>query len=325
MDRDGARREDRETAWERVAFEGGRARKRHIKSTYASPHPSPTQGRRRVLRIAGLHAFSVDGTPLWSKDLGRMVLARTTSRATSGARRARGPARGRVIVQVDTSKETSSPRSTPRPAARSGADAGGAAVVGTRRLSPAAGVTEVVTNSSTSLRLDSRRQGTVCGSAAARRITAPTPIFAPDAIIVTSGRRPVAPFSRSAGGHGRHHGHASVLWQKVAARRVLPTPVSMATSCTCWAMPAVRQLRLPHGDEVYRCVSRTRVGLQRVAWFRPDAFTRRAKTATSSSSRRARYSTARTERLGEPIMATPAIAGATLSCAATHAFARLEE
>src|SRR5688572_31399963 len=61
------------TIWERTAYEGVPKEKRHIKSTYASATPV-TDGRVVVAFFGsqGIHAFDVDGKPLWRRDLGRL-------------------------------------------------------------------------------------------------------------------------------------------------------------------------------------------------------------------------------------------------------------
>jgi len=57
--------------WERVAHEGIPRTKRHPKSSQASPTPV-TDGRYVVVSFGseGLYAYSVDGQPLWQRDLG---------------------------------------------------------------------------------------------------------------------------------------------------------------------------------------------------------------------------------------------------------------
>src|SRR5688572_31851428 len=59
--------------WERVALEGEPREKRHIKSTYASATPA-TDGRIVVAWFGsqGVHAYDVNGKPLWKVDLGRV-------------------------------------------------------------------------------------------------------------------------------------------------------------------------------------------------------------------------------------------------------------
>ena len=62
-----------ESRWERVAREGAPRNKRHIKSTYASATPA-TDGRIVVAWFGsqGIHAYDVNGAPLWKVDLGRV-------------------------------------------------------------------------------------------------------------------------------------------------------------------------------------------------------------------------------------------------------------
>jgi outer membrane protein assembly factor BamB len=65
---------DRKTGrvlWERTAEERAPTVKRHLKSSLANPSPT-TDGKRVVVLFAtgGLHAYDVDGRLLWEKDLG---------------------------------------------------------------------------------------------------------------------------------------------------------------------------------------------------------------------------------------------------------------
>ena len=57
--------------WERTAFEGPIAVKRHMKSTHADSTPA-TDGKHVVALFgsAGLHCYDIDGKLLWKKDLG---------------------------------------------------------------------------------------------------------------------------------------------------------------------------------------------------------------------------------------------------------------
>jgi len=59
--------------WDRLADEGVPKEKRHIKSTYASSTPA-TDGEVVVAFFGsqGLHAYDLDGRPLWTRDLGRI-------------------------------------------------------------------------------------------------------------------------------------------------------------------------------------------------------------------------------------------------------------
>jgi outer membrane protein assembly factor BamB len=90
--------------WQRIAHEGPPRDKRHVKSTYASSTPV-TDGQVVVAWFGsqGLHAYTVEGTPLWKVDLGRVSVG-----AAGAASIEWGPASspviwdGLVIVQVDT-------------------------------------------------------------------------------------------------------------------------------------------------------------------------------------------------------------------------------
>lgn len=90
--------------WQQVGHEGPPRDKRHVKSTYASATPA-TDGRVVVAWFGsqGLHAYTVDGTPLWKVDLGRISVG-----AAGAASIEWGPASspviwdGLVLVQVDT-------------------------------------------------------------------------------------------------------------------------------------------------------------------------------------------------------------------------------
>ena len=90
--------------WQKTAYEGSPRDKRHVKSTYASSTPA-TDGRVVIAWFGsqGLHAYTVDGTPLWKVDLGRVSAGAVESAAVEW-----GPASspviwdGLVILQVDT-------------------------------------------------------------------------------------------------------------------------------------------------------------------------------------------------------------------------------
>jgi len=90
--------------WQKTVAEGQPRDKRHVKSTYASSTPA-TDGRVVVAWFGsqGLYAYTVDGTPLWRVDLGRVSVGAVDSAAIEW-----GPAsspviwEGLVILQVDT-------------------------------------------------------------------------------------------------------------------------------------------------------------------------------------------------------------------------------
>jgi outer membrane protein assembly factor BamB len=59
--------------WERTAHTGAPQIKRHTKASHANSTPA-TDGKRLVAFFGseGLHAYDLDGKPLWKKDLGRL-------------------------------------------------------------------------------------------------------------------------------------------------------------------------------------------------------------------------------------------------------------
>ena len=95
-------------AWERVAASGEPRNKRHIKSTYASASPA-TDGRIVVAWFGsqGIHAFDVNGTPLWQVDIGRVDMGAYDVPAVEW-----GPASSPIIwndlvlVQCDTQTDS---------------------------------------------------------------------------------------------------------------------------------------------------------------------------------------------------------------------------
>ena len=94
--------------WQKTAYEGPPRDKRHVKSTYASSTPA-TDGRVVVASFGsqGLYAYTVEGTPLWKVDLGRVSVGGVGTAAIEW-----GPASspviwdGLVIVQVDTQDDS---------------------------------------------------------------------------------------------------------------------------------------------------------------------------------------------------------------------------
>ena len=94
--------------WERVAYEGEPRDKRHIKATYANATPA-TDGHfvAAFFGSQGLYVFTVDGQPLWHKDLGRLDVGAYDLPSYEW-----GPAsspiifEGKVVVQCDTQRES---------------------------------------------------------------------------------------------------------------------------------------------------------------------------------------------------------------------------
>lgn len=306
--------------WQQVAHEGTPREKRHIKSTYASATPV-TDGRVVVAFFGsqGLHAFSFDGTPLWKKDLGHLdVGAYDIPSYEWGTASSPALHDGRVIVQVDTSKDDyllALDAMTGRELWRTAREE--LPSWGTPAIVRAAGRTEIVTNSSNFVYgydfATGRELWRLGGSS---QITAPTPIFAPDAIIVASGRRPTAPIlAITPGAAGDITGTASVLWQKTQRGPYMPTPVIYGDQLYVLGNAGVfDSYHYRTGAEIYR--SRL---LHKGSGFSASPVVSDGRLYASSED--GDIFVVRTgpvfellaeNAMGEPIMATPAIAAGTM-------------
>jgi outer membrane protein assembly factor BamB len=186
-----------EIVWERTAYEGAPRDKRHIKSTYASSTPS-TDGRIVVAAFGsqGVFAFTVDGDFLWSVDLGRIDLGAYDIPTFEW-----GPAsspiiwNGVVYLQCDTQKDSfllaldAVTGETLWKTERDEFSSWGTPTV----YEGPAGV-ELVTNAANFIRGYNPHTGEeLWRLGGSSMITAPTPIFTEDFIVVTSGRRPEQP------------------------------------------------------------------------------------------------------------------------------------
>jgi outer membrane protein assembly factor BamB len=314
------------TIWERVAHEGRPVQKRHIKSTYASATPA-TDGTVVVAFFGseGLYAYAMDGTPLWNRELGHLdVGAYDLPSYEWGTASSPVLHDGRVIVQVDTSSDDyllaldaatgSEIWRAPRQELPSW---------GTPTVVTSGGRTEVVTNSSNFVYgydFETGRELWRLGGSS--QITAPTPIFTGDAIIVASGRRPEAPiFAIKPGASGDITGSASVIWQKTQRGPYMPTP-------------------LIHGDQLYvlgnagtfdsydyrtgREIYRERL-LHKGSGFSASPVMADGRIYASSEDgdifvvkAGPAFDVLAQIPMNEPIMATPAIAGGTMFVRAQH-------
>jgi outer membrane protein assembly factor BamB len=222
--------------WDRTAYEGQPVEKRHIKSTYASSTPA-TDGRYVVALFGsqGLYAFDAQGRPAWKKDLGRMDMG-----AYDVPDYEWGPAsspiiyKDLVIVQVDQQKGSfliavnikngEAVWKTDRDELPSW---------GTPTIYPGKGRVELVTNGSKFIRgYDPETGKELWRLGGSSKITAPTPIFTNDLIVVASGRRPEMPiFVVRAGAGGDitlkdgESSNKSVVWAKQKVGPYMPTPL----------------------------------------------------------------------------------------------------
>ena len=223
--------------WERVAREGAPRNKRHIKSTYASATPA-TDGRIVVAWFGseGVHAFDVNGRPLWSVDMGRVDMGAYNIPTYEW-----GPAsspiiwNGLVILQCDTQADSfvlaldAGTGETVWKTSRDELPSWGTPTVAATSAGPL-----LVTNASNFIRGYDPRTGrelwTLGGSS---KITAPTPILADDLIVVASGRDPERPiFAVKPGARGDltlgpdRTSSESIAWSHTRRGSYMPTPLA---------------------------------------------------------------------------------------------------
>ena len=224
-------------AWERAAVEGAPRNKRHIKSTYASASPA-TDGRIVVAWFGseGVHAYDVNGQPLWRVDLGRVDMGAYDVPAVEW-----GPAsspiiwNGLVIVQCDTQADSfllaldAATGKTVWKTDRQEIPSWGTPTV----ISTPAG-DELVTNASNFIRGSDPRTGKeLWRLGGSSKITAPTPFAADGLVVVASGRGPERPiFVVRPGARGDltlakdQAPGTAVVWSKTGRGPYMPTPLA---------------------------------------------------------------------------------------------------
>jgi outer membrane protein assembly factor BamB len=222
--------------WTRTAYEGVPKEKRHIKATYANATPA-TDGKTVVAFFGsqGLYAYDLDGNLKWKRDLGRLNVG-----AYDAPDYEWGPAsspilyKDLVIVQADQQKDSFvmalrlADGSTAWTASRDELPSWATPTVYTAGDAP-----ELVTNAPKFIRgYDPMTGRELWRLGRSSNITAPTPIFEKDRIVVMSGRRPNAPvFVVKPGARGDitlPEGATSggpVLWTRVGGGAYMPTPV----------------------------------------------------------------------------------------------------
>jgi len=317
---------DRKTGkvlWTRTAYEGVPKEKRHIKSTYASSTPA-TDGRIVVSLFGsqGLYAFDYSGKELWSADLGRIDAGAYDSPdyewGTASSPVIHGNA---VIVQVDQQKNSyiaafdlksgKSLWKTERNELPSWA---------TPNVYTLGSRAEVVTNAPNRIRgydpANGRELWTLGGSS---KITAPTPIFARDLIFVASGRRPEAPiFAIRPGSNGDitlaagTDSNKGVAWRKLQRGSYMPTPLlyggllyvlGNAGIFDCYDPASGQEIyreRLPHQGSGFSASPVASDGKIYLPSEDGEIFVVRAGKQFELLGR---------NTMGEPLMATPALAG----------------
>src|SRR5262249_38928676 len=193
--------------WQQTAYEGIPREKRHIKATYANATPA-TDGAYVVAFFGsqGLYAYDIKGRLIWKKDLGRIDAgAYDIPSYEWGTASSPIIYRDKVIVQCDQQKGSflialdiktgNAIWQTPREELPSW---------GTPTIYPGKNRVELVTNASNFIRgYDPDTGKELWRLGGSSKITAPTPIFDGEYIVVASGRRPEAPiFVLRAGASG---------------------------------------------------------------------------------------------------------------------------
>jgi len=250
--------------WERVAFEGAPRELRHIKSTYASATPA-TDGRIVVASFGsqGVHAFGVDGTPLWKVDLGRLdVGAYDVPTFEWGTASSPIIWNDFVILQCDTQADSflvALDAATGKVAWKTERDELPGWSTPTIATTPQG--TELVTNAANFVRgYDPKTGKELWRLGRSSKITAPTPIAAENLFVVASGRAPERPiFVVKAGARGDltlnegQTSSTSVAWSRTGRGSYMPTPLAYQGILYVLANNGVFDAYdLRTGEEIYR-------------------------------------------------------------------------
>ena len=252
------------TIWERTAYHGSPIDKRHIKSTYASSTPA-TDGRVVVTFFGsqGVHAFDVNGTPLWTVDLGRLDVGAYDIPTFEW-----GPAsspiiwNGLVLVQCDTQADSfviALDVETGRTVWKTDRDE--LPSWGTPTVGMVNGVPQLVTNASNYIRgYDPATGKELWRLGGSSKITAPTPIAADGLLVIASGRAPERPiFAVRPSARGDitlqrdERSSAAVAWSRIGRGSYMPTPLAYKGILYVLANNGVLDAYdLKTGQELYR-------------------------------------------------------------------------
>jgi outer membrane protein assembly factor BamB len=307
--------------WEQTAFQGAPREKRHIKSTYANATPA-TDGRYVVAFFGsqGLYAYDLKGRLIWKRDLGRINAgAYDLPEYEWGTASSPIIYKDLVIVQCDQQqgafllavdlKTGNTVWQTPREELPSW---------GTPTIYPGKKRVELITNASNFIRgYDPETGKELWRLGGSSKITAPTPVFSDDLIVVASGRRPEAPiFVIRAGATGditlagEQKSSAHVAWTKQRSGSYMPTPLIYQGYLyvllnqgilACYDLPTGEQKyldRIPHQGSGFSASPVASDGKIYLSSEDGDIFVVKAG---------AKFELAGTNRIGQPLMATPAI------------------
>jgi len=318
--------------WETTAYQGAPKEKRHVKNTYASSTPA-TDGKHIIAFFGsqGLYCFNTSGKLIWKKDLGFLDLgAYDAPQYEWGTASSPIIYRDKVIVQCDTQKEDfllalniDNGNTVWR------VDREELPSWGTPTIYPGAKRTELITNASNYIRgYDPETGKELWRLGGSSQITAPTPVFSKDLIVVASGRRPEAPiFVIRAGASGDltlGKGVTSsdqIVWSRQQRGPYMPTPLIYGDYLYVLANQGILDCyELRTGKEIYR---------QRLAHqgggfsASPVAADGRIYLASEDGDlfvvRAGKdFELLATNPMGERMMATPALAGGKMFIRAEH-------
>jgi outer membrane protein assembly factor BamB len=309
--------------WERVSYEGVPLEKRHIKATYANQTPA-TNGGVVVAFFGsqGLYCYDMKGGLLWNKDLGRLNAgAYNVPDYEWGTASSPIIYRDTVIVQCDQQqgsfltalnlKTGETVWKTEREELPSWC---------TPTIYPGKDRTELVTNAPNFIRgYDPATGKELWRLGGSSKITAPTPIFQNDLIVVASGRGPEMPiFVIRAGATGDislKEGQVSndhIVWAKQKVGSYMPTPLIYQgllyvlknqgiLACFDLASGEAKYTeRIPHLGSGFSASPVASDGRIYLPSEDGDVFVVKAG---------AKFELIGSNKVGEPLMATPALSG----------------
>jgi len=250
--------------WERVAFEGEPREKRHIKATYANSTPA-TDGRIIVAWFGsqGVYAYDVNGKFLWKVDLGRIDLgAYDIPTIEWGSASSPIIWKDLVILQCDTQTDSfivALNANTGETVWKTDRDE--IPSWGTPTVAITSKGEELIANASNFIRgYDPLTGKELWRLGKSSKITAPTPVFADDILVVASGRGPQRPiFVVKAGARGDltlPDGKTSsdaVIWSRTGRGSYMPTPLIYKGNLYVLGNNGTFDAyNLKTGDELYR-------------------------------------------------------------------------
>jgi outer membrane protein assembly factor BamB len=312
--------------WEQTAYEGVPKEKRHMKATYANSTPA-TDGRVVVAYFGsqGIYAYDLEGKPLWKRDLGRLnVGAYDLKDYEWGTASSPIIYKDLVIVQCDQQEGSfliALDRANGKTVWKAERDElpswGTPAIFAGKRP-------ELVTNGSNFIRgYDPATGKELWKLGGSSKITAPTPVSSGDLVLVSSGRRPEAPIFAIRPGALRPGagGQPAVAWQKQQRGPYMPTPLiyggllyilGNAGIFDCYVFETgdeVYRERIPHQGSGFSGSPVASDGKIYLPSEDGDIFVVKAGR---------QFELLAKNEMGEPLMATPAIAAGKLIVRTQH-------